>query len=116
MDFGILGGQLRRGLQVLQGLGGRSFREQDLAEQVPRIGEIRLRLEGGAQYRDRRLRLLERFEHDGEILLGQEVSWVSRQLGTQGLLGLGEPALLQVDDAEGGVGLRHIGLEPERPL
>ena len=60
VDLVILRGGSRGRLQVLDRLRSRSLGEQDLAEQVAGVGEIRLRLESAAQDRDRRLWPLDR--------------------------------------------------------
>ena len=61
-------------------------------------------------------RLLQRLQDDRQVLLRPQVVRVRAQLRAQRVLRFGQPALPQVDDAQGRVRLRHVGLEPERPL
>ena len=89
---------------------GLAAREQDLAEDVTRVRVVRLGLEDRAQQRQRLLRAAFEVEHRGQVMLGLEVAGMAPQLRAQGLLRLRQLALLEVDDAEGRVGVGHVGL------
>jgi len=80
---------------MLQGLRGIALREQDLAEQIARVGEVRLRLERSAQERERLLRPPQEVEDGGEGVLRLGVAGACLQLRAEGLLRLRQPALLQ---------------------
>jgi hypothetical protein len=102
-------------LQLLDRLGCVAFREQDLAELIARVGEVRLRLERASQQWKRLLTTPVAVEDGRESVLRLGVVRTHPKLRSQRLLGLGQPALLQVEDAQRGIGLRHVRIQLERP-
>ena len=113
-DVGVLRRESRRRLQVLRRFRGRPLGEQDLPEQVAGVRHVRLRLEERAKQLRRLVGPLLHLEGGREVLLRLHVPGPDPQLRAKGLLRLREPALLQVDDSEGGVRLRDVGLVAER--
>jgi hypothetical protein len=90
VDVGIAGSDLRGGLQMLDRFRGRTLREEDLAEQVARVGQLGLRLHDAAEEDDRFLPALLQIEHGREVLLRDEVGGVRLELRPQGRLRLRE--------------------------
>ena len=107
MTIRIFGCESNRCPQLLHRLRRRSLRKENLAEQVSTVSGVGPCAHQRAEEVERLIEFPFQLEHRGEGLTGAEVVGVRRQFRPECLARLGKLSLLQIDDAEGGVGLGH---------